>query len=109
MSEPRNAVLKQFTVELEAYGAKLEVSECAQRAIAREARRAGTGARGLRSLLEKMLLEARYQAPEHTSSNILLSGEGTNMPLIYIEVHFHTVRRSVLNQGLLLNLPRAIV
>ncbi|NJR43754.1 MAG: hypothetical protein HC767_14970 [Akkermansiaceae bacterium] len=55
---------------------ELEVTECAQRAIAREARRTGTGARGLRSLLEKMLLEARYQAPEHASSEILLSGQG---------------------------------
>lgn len=81
MSEPRNAVLKQFVMELGEYGARLEVTECAQRAIARESRRTGTGARGLRSLLEKMLLDARFKAPEHSSSEILLTGQGVHMLL----------------------------
>lgn len=89
MSEPRNAVLKQFTAELRAYNSRLDVTECAQRAIAREARRAGTGARGLRSLLEKMLLEARFLAPEHASSDTLLNGQGAQMlqHTIIMQVH----------------------
>lgn len=106
MSEPRNAVLKQFTLELKAYGAKLDVTECAQRSIAREAKRTGTGARGLRSLLERMLLEARYQAPEHSSSNIVLSGEGES-PDHFMCLPWHPKFTSVLDQVSTARFPQA--
>eukprot|EP00892_Ulva_mutabilis_P002740 jgi/Ulvmu1/12467/UM009_0119.1 len=72
MTEPRNAVLRQYQALLGRHGARLTVSDAAQRAVAAEARRRGTGARGLRSLLEDLLLDARFEAPRHASCDVVL-------------------------------------
>lgn len=76
MTEPRNAVLRQYEALLARHGARLSVSDCAQRGIAAEARRRGTGARGLRSLLEDLLLDARFEAPRHPTCDVLLEAPG---------------------------------
>lgn len=80
MTEPRNAVMRQYQALLARHGAALTVSGCAQRAIAAEARRRGTGARGLRSLLEDLLLDARFEAPRHASCKVVLEQTGVPAP-----------------------------
>jgi ATP-dependent Clp protease ATP-binding subunit ClpX len=64
MTEPKNALIKQYTTMLNMNNAELEVTEKALRAIAIEARKKGTGARGLRSIMEKLLMEAMYKVPD---------------------------------------------
>eukprot|EP00873_Tetraselmis_striata_P013957 jgi/Tetstr1/434221/TSEL_023332.t1 len=64
MTEPKNALIKQYSTMLQMNGADLEVTQEALRAIATEARKKGTGARGLRSIMEKLLMEAMYKVPD---------------------------------------------
>lgn len=61
--EPKNAVVKQFAKFFEMEGVKLTVRNDALRAIAREAIRRGTGARGLRSILENALMDVMFKLP----------------------------------------------
>jgi ATP-dependent Clp protease ATP-binding subunit ClpX len=61
--EPKNAVIKQYKALFEMEGAELEVREDALSAIARKAMARKTGARGLRTILEGVLLESMYELP----------------------------------------------
>ncbi|KAG1679815.1 hypothetical protein FOA52_012727 [Chlamydomonas sp. UWO 241] len=64
LTEPRNALCKQYTQLLAMSGAELRMSRAAQRAIARKALTKGTGTRGLRSIMEGLLVEAMFQVPD---------------------------------------------
>lgn len=64
LTEPKNAIVKQYTAMLDLDGVKLTItsdglSEIAKLAVARK-----TGARGLRSILEKILLQPMFDAPD---------------------------------------------
>jgi len=61
--EPKNAVVKQFVRMFELDNCELEVREDALHAIARKAMERKTGARGLRTILENILLESMYDLP----------------------------------------------
>ena len=61
--EPRNALVRQYQKILEMDGVELSVSEGALRAIAREAMTRHTGARGLRTVLEEIMLNIMYEIP----------------------------------------------
>ncbi len=61
--EPKNAVIKQFRKLFEMDRCELEVREDALHAIARKAMDRKTGARGLRTILENVLLESMYDLP----------------------------------------------
>ena len=61
--KPRNAVVKQFQKIFQMEGVKLTVTPAALRAIARQAIRRGTGARGLRAILEEVLLDTMFKLP----------------------------------------------
>jgi len=63
LTEPRNALVKQYEKLLELDGVSLEFQNDALRAIAEEALRRKTGARGLRSILEDIMLEIMYDIP----------------------------------------------
>ncbi|HHM05916.1 MAG TPA: ATP-dependent Clp protease ATP-binding subunit ClpX [Gammaproteobacteria bacterium] len=63
LSEPKNALTKQYAKLFEMEGAELELREDALRAIARKAMERKTGARGLRSILEHVLLNTMYDLP----------------------------------------------
>jgi ATP-dependent Clp protease ATP-binding subunit ClpX len=78
LSEPQNAVLKQFQALWAMQGVTLRISDEAQCAIAREAHSRGTGARSLRSLLEELLLNAQFEAAEHPGCSIVLEGPGAS-------------------------------
>ncbi|MBO4672670.1 MAG: ATP-dependent Clp protease ATP-binding subunit ClpX [Alphaproteobacteria bacterium] len=62
--EPKNAIVKQYTAMLDLDGVKLTVTPDGLREIAHLAVARKTGARGLRSILEKMLLQPMFDAPE---------------------------------------------
>ncbi|CAI9407948.1 MULTISPECIES: ATP-dependent Clp protease ATP-binding subunit ClpX [Aestuariimicrobium] len=61
--EPRNALVKQFRKLFELDGVQLEITPDAVDAIADKALERGTGARGLRAILEETLLEVMYEVP----------------------------------------------
>ncbi|WP_404980630.1 ATP-dependent Clp protease ATP-binding subunit ClpX [Carboxydichorda subterranea] len=61
--EPKNALIKQFKKFLEMDGVELEFTDDAVRAIARKAMERKSGARGLRSVLEEIMLDVMYDVP----------------------------------------------
>jgi len=63
LTEPKNAVAKQFNKLFEMEGSELEFREEALRAVARKAMERKTGARGLRTILEHILLDTMYDLP----------------------------------------------
>ena len=63
LTEPKNALIKQYGKQLAMNDVKLRVTRDALRALAEEAVRRGTGARALRSLFEKMMLDVMFDIP----------------------------------------------
>jgi ATP-dependent Clp protease ATP-binding subunit ClpX len=63
LTEPRNAIAKQFDKLFEMEGSELEFRDEALRAVARRAMERKTGARGLRTILEHILLDTMYDLP----------------------------------------------
>ena len=63
LSEPRNALIKQYQRLFEMEGVELSFTEDALHAVARKAIARKTGARGLRSILEDVLLDAMFDLP----------------------------------------------
>ncbi|ORV42779.1 ATP-dependent Clp protease ATP-binding subunit ClpX [Mycolicibacter engbaekii] len=63
LSEPKNALVKQYTRLFEMDGVELEFTQDALEAIADQAIHRGTGARGLRAIMEEVLLPVMYDIP----------------------------------------------
>ncbi len=63
LTEPKNAILKQFKALFEMDGIDLQFDEAALRVIAREAKKRPTGARALRSILEDILRPYAFEVP----------------------------------------------
>jgi ATP-dependent Clp protease ATP-binding subunit ClpX len=64
LTEPKNALVRQYESLFEMENAQLSFTEDALRAIARRALARETGARGLRSIIEKVMLDIMYDLPE---------------------------------------------
>jgi len=86
---PKNALVKQYQRLFEMEGAELEIREDALRAIARKAMARKTGARGLRTILEHVLLDIMYDLPsmENVSKVVVDQAviEGETSPYIMYE------------------------
>lgn len=63
LTEPKNALVKQYKKVLDLDGVELEITESALDAIADQAMLRGTGARGLKAILEEVLLDVMYEVP----------------------------------------------
>jgi ATP-dependent Clp protease ATP-binding subunit ClpX len=63
LTQPKNALVKQYQRLLKLDGVDLEIREDALQAVAKKAMKRKTGARGLRSILENALLETMYELP----------------------------------------------
>jgi ATP-dependent Clp protease ATP-binding subunit ClpX len=63
LTEPKNALTKQYKRLFEMEGAEIDFRDDALHAIAKKAMAHKTGARGLRSIMEKILLDTMYQLP----------------------------------------------
>ncbi|MFA5774631.1 MAG: ATP-dependent Clp protease ATP-binding subunit ClpX [Ilumatobacteraceae bacterium] len=66
LTEPKNALLKQYQKFFEFEDVELEITKPALEAIADQALKRGTGARGLRAILEEVLLNVMYELPGRT-------------------------------------------
>jgi ATP-dependent Clp protease ATP-binding subunit ClpX len=86
LTEPRNALVKQYQKQLALNGVRLKISRDALRALAEEAVRRGTGARALRSIFESIMLDIMYDIPsrDDVESVSINRGvvEGTKPPAI---------------------------
>ena len=65
LTEPKNAIVRQYAAMLELDGVKLTITDDGLREIAKMAAARKTGARGLRSILEKLLLGPMFNAPDN--------------------------------------------
>jgi ATP-dependent Clp protease ATP-binding subunit ClpX len=65
LRDPKNALVKQYQKLFETENCKLEFTDAALLAIAERALKKETGARGLRSIMEDVMLDAMFDLPEH--------------------------------------------
>ncbi|ADE16159.1 ATP-dependent Clp protease, ATP-binding subunit ClpX [Nitrosococcus halophilus Nc 4] len=89
LTEPKNALTKQFARLFEMENSKVEFREDALRAVAAKAMERKTGARGLRSILENVLLDTMYDLPsmDHVSKVVIDESvvKGEAEPLLIYE------------------------
>ncbi|GJU68380.1 Clp protease regulatory subunit ClpX1, mitochondrial [Tanacetum coccineum] len=95
LTEPKNALGKQYKKLFQMNGVKLHYTEGALKLIAKKAITKNTGARGLRSLLENILMDAMYEIPdERTGDDIIdavvvdeeavgVEGQGCGAKILY--------------------------
>ena len=89
LTEPKNSLTKQFSKLFEMEEVELDIREDALSEIAKKAIERKTGARGLRSILENILMETMYKVPSEESLNkVVLDGavvRGESEPLMVYE------------------------
>ena len=73
LREPKNALLKQYQRLFGVENCNLEFTEEALAAIARKAMRKETGARGLRSIMEDVMLDIMFDLPENNGSTFVIN------------------------------------
>ena len=87
--EPKNALTKQYKKLFDMEGVELEFREDALRAVAQKAMERKTGARGLRTILENVLLDTMYDLPSATSAKKVVVDEsvvtGETKPYVIYE------------------------
>jgi ATP-dependent Clp protease ATP-binding subunit ClpX len=87
--EPKNALTKQYRKLFDMEGVDLEFRDDALRAVAKRAMKRKTGARGLRTILESVLLETMYDMPSATNAKKVVLDEavvsGETKPYIIYE------------------------
>ena len=91
LTEPKNALVKQYSKLIAMEGAELEIRPEALRAIAKRALARKTGARGLRSILEQSLINTKYELPDSNDVEKVVVDESTIVEnqaplLVYREV-----------------------
>ena len=75
LTEPRNALVKQYAKLFELDNVELEFTDDALQAIADQAVLRGTGARGLRAILEEVLLSTMYEVPSREDvARVVITG-----------------------------------
>jgi ATP-dependent Clp protease ATP-binding subunit ClpX len=87
LTEPKNALLKQYQRLFALEGVELRFTDEALKVVASEAIKHGTGARGLRSIMEGILLDAMYDLPSRTDVREAIVTEQTvreSMPLTLV-------------------------
>lgn len=87
LTEPKNALVKQYQKLLDIDGVTLEFEETALQKIAKKAIDRNTGARGLRSIIENVMLDIMYEIPSRDEiSKVIITEDiidGEGKPLLY--------------------------
>lgn len=88
LTEPKNALIRQYQSLLAMDGVELEFEDAAVRAIARKAIARNTGARGLRSIIEKIMQNVMFQVPSmHDVSRCIVTEEVVSSGKQLVLVH----------------------
>jgi len=77
LSQPKNALVKQYRSLFQMDGVDLKFTDGAIRAIARQAVDRGTGARGLRSIMERVMLDLMFRIPSEKNVKEVVVNEET--------------------------------
>jgi len=89
LTEPKNSLTRQYAKLFEMEGVEIQFREDALRAIARRAQERKTGARGLRSIMEAVLLDTMYNIPSQSGVSKVVIDEavinGESDPLLMYE------------------------
>lgn len=89
LTEPKNALVRQYTRLFDMENVKLTFTDGALRAISREAMHRKSGARGLRSILESVMLDIMFEVPSQTNIREVVINEeaitGRERPLVVFE------------------------
>jgi len=85
LTEPKNALVKQYQALLRMEGIELRFTQAALREIARRALKRGTGARGLRAILEKTMVDLMFEAPGSGVREIVIDLPHLDQPLKALE------------------------
>jgi ATP-dependent Clp protease ATP-binding subunit ClpX len=72
LTEPKNALVKQYQKLFSLEGSDLQFTEGALAAIAKRSKEKDTGARGLRSIIESIMLDIMYDLPEHQGARYVI-------------------------------------
>src|SRR5205085_1919516 len=111
LTKPRNALAKQYRKLLEMDGVQLKFTDGALRAVAKEAIRHKSGARGLRAILENSMLNVMYEVPSHKNIREIVLNEDCilkkeavlvedDLADVLVRGHFvHHVQHRVLEDG----------
>jgi ATP-dependent Clp protease ATP-binding subunit ClpX len=95
LTEPKNALTKQYRKMFDMEGVEIDFREDGLRAVATKAMERKTGARGLRSILENVLLESMYNIPSQTGvAKIVVDDSvinGDSEPLLVYETQDETI------------------
>ena len=75
LTEPKNALVRQYQALFGMENCELKFTEEALRAIARKAQEKGTGARGLRSIVEEIMLDLMYELPDQPKGSKFMIDE----------------------------------
>ncbi len=78
LTEPKNALIKQYKKLFAMDGVELEFDATALRMVAKKAKERKTGARGLRSILEDIMLDLMYDLPELKGQKIIIDEDFVN-------------------------------
>jgi len=89
LTQPKNALVKQYQILFKLEGVELSFTDDALKAVAEEAMRRKSGARGLRSIMEGAMLDIMYEIPDMEGVKECIVGPdvilGNNAPIIVYE------------------------
>ena len=96
LTEPKNAIIKQYKKLLNLDGVKLSFDDAAVEAIADKAVKRKTGARGLRSIIEETMTDVMFRVPSDESiSEVIITRESAENGTRPLEVKFDSEKKSV--------------
>ncbi len=81
LTKPKNAIIKQYKELFSLEGVELRFTEAALYEVAKRAHERKTGARGLRAVLEKTLLELMYEVPGSSVSSLTVDTDNLDQPM----------------------------
>ena len=96
LTEPKNAIIKQYKKLLDLDGVKLSFDDAAVEAIADKAVKRKTGARGLRSIIEETMTDVMFRVPSDESiSEVIITKDSVEKGTRPLEVKFDSEKKSV--------------
>jgi ATP-dependent Clp protease ATP-binding subunit ClpX len=78
LTEPKNALVRQYKELFAIEGGSLEFTPEALRSIAKRAMKSGTGVRSLRRIMERLLLDHMYSLPTATNKSVIIGEDSIN-------------------------------
>ena len=100
LTEPKNALVKQYQRLFEIEDTKLTFTDDALKAIAKRAIERKTGARGLRSIMEDILLDAMFELPGLTTvTEVVVNEEAVGPDAAPLMIHADTAKKTLSSAG----------